>query len=353
MAERRRRRSQLSVHACAGETASARLAQDVAERVRALAADGSLGARVVAIDGCGSGCASRKLGGRRVAAESISLEELGVVLADAPGEADPDALAHAVVARLRARRATDAAARRRHDAPTPSAASATAVHTVEDYLFALSLLTSPVGACGAVASDVPTPAAHVARALGVSRPSAGEMLARMEDAGLVARGPGKAVVLTRRGRSVADRVVARHRVVERFLADVLRYSAGEAHTLALGIRGAFPDDVVERLRDLVAPAETCPHGWPLEPGSGIERDGRLVAVSGLPTGTGTSVAALAEHDGHELALLCELGLAPGVELEVEGHGADAGVVLGVAGRSVRLEAAQAAAVLVRVPAAGR
>ena len=90
--------------------------------------------------------------------------------------------------------------------------------------------------------------------------------AGLED-GRIERAPDKSLVLTERGRQDASRVVARHRVVERFLTDSLGYTAGEAHALALGIRGSFPDDAVTRLRELALPATTCPHGWPLDPGS--------------------------------------------------------------------------------------
>lgn len=304
---------------------------------------------MIAVDGCASGCGSRQLAGRGIEAEAVSLDMLGVDLETELDDGQRHALAAEIAARLGRPHAAGALAPRRRQEPPaspPSAASAMVAHSVHDYLFAISLLTSPVGACGVVTSDVPTLAAHVARALGVSRPAAGEMLRRMEEAGQIERGPDKRIVLTRQGRAEADRIVAHHRIVERFLADVLGYTAGESHTLALAVRTSFPDDAVERLRRLVTPATTCPHGWPFEPGTGIELAPDLVALSALRAGERREVAALAEHDGELLTRLCDLGLAPGREVEVVERGAD--LTVAVEGSLLALGAHEAAGVLVRL-----
>ena len=346
MPEHPRAGTTVVVHACIGETPGARLAQDIAERVRTLVADGLSDTRAIAIDGCGAGCASRRLTGQGLEVEPISLEALGVPLAAQLDEAERDAVAHRIADRLRSRSpgARGRAPLRRLDPPSPGAASTSSVHSVDDYLFAISLLTSPVGDCGAVASDVPILSAHVARALGVSRATAGEMLTRIEAVGLVERRPDKTFVLTPAGRDTANRVVARHRVVERFLTDLLGYTSGESHTLALGMRGSLPDDVIDRIRRLVAPAASCPHGWPLEPGTGVESAPDLASLSALPPGAKRHVVALAEHDGSLLARLCELGLSPDVSIEVVSSGE--APVVAVDGARLALTPREAAAVFV-------
>ena len=95
----------------------------------------------------------------------------------------------------------------------------------------------------------PTLASRVAEMLGVSRASAGEMLKRLEKEGLVRRGEHKEALLTPSGRKRAEKVVRKHRIVERLLTDFMGYTAGEAHVYADDIGETFSDDMVERMEE--------------------------------------------------------------------------------------------------------
>src|SRR5215211_3382757 len=76
--------------------------------------------------------------------------------------------------------------------------------------------------------DVDVIQARIAERLHVSRPAVSEMIRRMEGEGLVVTGRG-AITLTIQGANLAERVVRRHRLAERFLTDVLGLSWAEAH----------------------------------------------------------------------------------------------------------------------------
>ena len=181
-------------------------------------------------------------------------------------------------------------------------------------------------------ADAPTVAAHVAAALSVTRASAGEMLGRLEAAGLVARGPAKEVLLTAGRARAAERIVHRHRLVERFLVDVLQYSPPESFRLALEIRDAFPRSSPNASR-ADAPGGPCPHGWPVDPSRDREFAAGLVALSTLPAGAEATVAALIEHDADVLERLYERGLTPGTSLVVAAAGESIEIVVG--GRRTR------------------
>ena len=101
--------------------------------------------------------------------------------------------------------------------------------------------------------------------LGVSRASAGEMLKRLENEGLVRRGEHKEALLTPTGRKRAERVVRKHRIVERLLTDFMGYTAAEAHVYADDIGETFSDDMVERMEEKLGNPDRCPHGWPVDP----------------------------------------------------------------------------------------
>ena len=105
-------------------------------------------------------------------------------------------------------------------------------HSVDDYLETIWFLAFPIGEYRPVATETPTLASRVAEMLGVSRASAGEMLKRLEADGLVARGEHKEALLTPKGRERAEKVVRKHRIIERLLTDFMGYTAAEAHVHA-------------------------------------------------------------------------------------------------------------------------
>src|SRR5690606_34613629 len=70
--------------------------------------------------------------------------------------------------------------------------------------------------------DVDVIQARIAERLEVSRPAVSEMIRRLESEGIVET--GGTITLTEAGQSIAERVVRRHRLAERFLTDILKLS---------------------------------------------------------------------------------------------------------------------------------
>ena len=138
-------------------------------------------------------------------------------------------------------------------------------HSVDDYLETIWFLAFPIGEYRPVATETPTLASRVAEMLGVSRASAGEMLKRLEADGLVARGEHKEALLTPKGRERAEKVVRKHRIIERLLTDFMGYTAAEAHVHADELGDTFSDDMVERIDEKLGHPTRCPHGWPVDP----------------------------------------------------------------------------------------
>src|SRR5947209_17759580 len=102
-------------------------------------------------------------------------------------------------------------------------------HSVDEYLETIYFLAFPIGEYTPKGAGSPPLASRVAEMLGVSRASAGEMLKRLEAEGLVERGEKKEAILTASGRTRAERVVRKHRLIERLLTDFMGYTGAEAH----------------------------------------------------------------------------------------------------------------------------
>ncbi len=108
--------------------------------------------------------------------------------------------------------------------------------------------------------------ARIAERLGRTAPSVSEMLDRLAEDGYVRR-EGRVVELTDKGSRLAEKVVRKHRLAERLLADVIGLEWPKIHREAGVWEHVISDDVEARLVQLLGDPATCPHGNPI-PGSG-------------------------------------------------------------------------------------
>ena len=190
-------------------------------------------------------------------------------------------------------------------------------HSIDEYLETIYFLAFPIGEYRPLSTGSPTLASRVAEMLGVSRASAGEMLRRLETEGLIRRGEQKEAILTAAGRSRAQRVVRRHRIIERWLTDFLGYTAAEAHEHADELGDTFSDEMIERIAERLGQPERCPHGWPIDTRLEQAENRELAALADLEPGRRATIVRLAEHDGELLHWFYDEGLVPGRNLELQ------------------------------------
>jgi DtxR family Mn-dependent transcriptional regulator len=132
--------------------------------------------------------------------------------------------------------------------------------------------------------DVDVIQARIAERLEVSRPAVSEMIRRMEKSDLVDVQAGT-IRLTTDGMSLAESVVRRHRLAERFLTDLLGLSWAEAHVIS-------PPVEVAMMRVLGDPT-TCPHGNPI-PGTDYDPP-TTVTLDRLDVGQGFVITRIPEE----------------------------------------------------------
>ena len=215
-------------------------------------------------------------------------------------------------------------------------------HSVDEYLETIYFLAFPIGEYSPSTGSTAI-AARVAEMLGVSRASAGEMLKRLEADGLVERGEQKEAILTPTGIERANRVVRKHRIIERFLTDFMGYTAAESHVHADVLGDTFSDEMIERINERLGRPDRCPHGWPVDTDVEQTENAELVALAELEPGKQAEIVRLAEHDGDLLHWFYDEGLVPGTNVEVRGAQPAAGqlkVVVGGDERAIAEKAAQ-------------
>jgi len=171
----------------------------------------------------------------------------------------------------------------------------------------------------------------LAERLGVSPQTVTASIKRLDERGVVDHVPYHGAKLTELGRRTAVATIRRHRIVERFLADMLGYAWNEADRHAAAFEHDLPQEVEDRLFVALNRPTTCPHGLPIPAAESADVPDTPPLYS-LSAGDHAIVAVPGSTDPDVIAFLDTLGLRPGVAVEVvEKHPFDGPLVLLVDG----------------------
>ncbi len=172
----------------------------------------------------------------------------------------------------------------------------------------------------------------LAERLGVSPGTVSATVKRLAEQGLVDHEPYKDVELSDEGRREAIATIRRHRIVERFLADMLGYAWNEADRLAAAFEHELPQEVEDRIYVALDRPASCPHGFPI-PASEVAELPAMPPLYDLEPGDRAIVAVPGSTAPAVAEFLDTLGLRPGTEVEVrEKHPFDGPLVVRVEGR---------------------
>ncbi len=179
--------------------------------------------------------------------------------------------------------------------------------------------------------------ARLAELLRVSPPTVTATLRRLVRDGLVRFGERKVVLLTPRGRETAEKLMRRHRLVERWLTDVLGMGWAKADAEAHVLEHALSPEVETLLNKHLGYPSTCPHGNAI-PGNPPPDDSRWRPLVERQDGEVFEIKRVAEpvENAAELLHFVEArGLVPGARgtlLDREPH--EGALTLEVGGRTV-------------------
>jgi DtxR family transcriptional regulator, iron-dependent repressor len=193
--------------------------------------------------------------------------------------------------------------------------------------------------------DVEVIQARIAERLEISRPAVSEMIKRLEGAGLVTI--DGAIRLTDAGQRLAERVVRRHRLAERFLTDILGLSWADAHTEAGKWEHVISEPVEAAMVRVLGDPTTCPHGNPI-PGSDYDAP-VTVPLDGLSPGSTFTVARIPEELEFAPGLLKyleESAVVPGQSGTITAASPDGTLTLDIDGKPVGIGSFASARILV-------
>jgi DtxR family transcriptional regulator, Mn-dependent transcriptional regulator len=158
-------------------------------------------------------------------------------------------------------------------------------------------------------AGLPMTGANLSRAMQLSAPTVHEMLGRLERDGYIVRDTGRAIDFTTSGRGHAERIVSRHRMIERFLTDVVGVPWDDVHEEAEHLEHAMTPRFEAYVRGSVGEARTCPHGHPIRVGERI--DG--VPLADCEIGARVTILRLENEAEDLLHYLKDAGIEPGLE----------------------------------------
>jgi len=156
----------------------------------------------------------------------------------------------------------------------------------------------------------------LATELGVAPASVSGMLKKLVNDGYVEHEVRGDIKLTRKGLEVAVGVVRRNRLAELLLTDVLGMPWDEVYAEACILEHAISPRVEERLIATLGNPQACPHGHPIPPADLTEPVRAGIPLAQVEPGESVTVAGVSEQMPEILRYLAQVGVRPGVRLNV-------------------------------------
>ena len=193
--------------------------------------------------------------------------------------------------------------------------------SVEDYLKAIYDLSQ---------NEKPVSTTEISRTLKVAPASVTEMLKKLAEKGYITHSPYHGTRLTSTGKRIAEKIVRKHRLLERFLHDVLKIDKAKVHDQACGMEHSLSDDAAESLCRFLRHPNLCPDNGKVIPpcdlqiascveclelhSKGLEEVGKndqnRVSISNLKQGQCGKISLI--RGGYNvLYRLLDMGLKPG------------------------------------------
>lgn len=216
--------------------------------------------------------------------------------------------------------------------------------TVENYCKAIMQLGTRAGSQWVTTG-------RLAEALGLTPGTVTSMLKTLAESDLVEYRPYEGVRLNRSGRTLALRMVRRHRLIELFLVKTLGLTWDEVHEEAEHMEHAVSDSLVDRMDAYLGHPEADPHGDPIPHTDGTMRGlGRTrIPLTDCAGGQEVRISQVLQQGPEFLRYLSEAGLEIGGVGRVDSNDPQAGVIqLRLAGRTVPIGRPAAEQLLVEV-----
>lgn len=196
-------------------------------------------------------------------------------------------------------------------------------------------------------SPYPVQTNAIAEKMQTRAASVTDMLKKLFDKELIDYKKYQGVTLTEKGKTIAIRVVRKHRLWEVFLVEKLKFRWDEVHEIAEELEHINSVTLIERLDDFLGYPKRDPHGDPIPNQHGIFEPAQNTSLHEIEKNTHAAIIGVTEHAPAFLRHLEKLELTIGVVIElVEITEYDGSVELLVNGKRVNISREVAQHILV-------
>ncbi|MGD0794210.1 MAG: metal-dependent transcriptional regulator [Dehalococcoidales bacterium] len=198
--------------------------------------------------------------------------------------------------------------------------------STEEYLEALYTLTQ---------DGKPASTSAISKRLNITPASVTEMVQKMAENGYVNYSPYQGATLTPQGYKLAEKMTRKHRLLERFLHDVLKTGNDKVHHEACEMEHALSDETARAMCQTLQAPDKCPDDGQLIPPCDLgfsscdecrkwgqdnlenvgQRRTNIVSMASLKENQ-EGLISFIRGDNKVLRRLLDLGLTPGTKIKV-------------------------------------
>lgn len=152
--------------------------------------------------------------------------------------------------------------------------------------------------------------------LNVSKPTANEMIKKLQQEGIVISKKYKPIKITEKGKQNAAEIIRKHRLSEMFLLQVMKFGWEEVHEIAEDLEHIKTDKFFDRMDELMGFPKTDPHGSPIPDKNGNFNKPNYKRLSQMPVNTSVVVKALRDSSTDFLLFLNNKSIKLGTTITI-------------------------------------
>lgn len=153
--------------------------------------------------------------------------------------------------------------------------------------------------------------------LQISPASVSEMIKKLAEEGTLTHTPYKGVELTAEGRTLALRIIRKHRLWEMFLSEILHFSWDEIDHEADKFEHIMSDKMEEKIDEVLGYPVVDPHGDPIPTQDGVLPHITSIPLSDASEGSSVKVIRVSDSNSELLQYISSIGIALNKKIKIK------------------------------------
>jgi len=179
--------------------------------------------------------------------------------------------------------------------------------TKENYLKAIYFLSQ---------ENIDVSITELSKKMNVSKPTANNMVKKMQEKGWLFYEKYKPVKLTIKGKRLGALIVRKHRLTEMFLSQVMSFGWEEVHNIAEEMEHLKTEGLFDRMDEILGYPTSDPHGSPIPDKNGEFKRKSYSTMSSISAGKEIILRAVGDSSASLLTMLNEKNITLGTTFNI-------------------------------------